>query len=408
MLTTLIILIAVAALLSVALEDVFHINKAKSTLFLGTLSWLVLFMGHGPEHLPETVASLDENLLEIANLWLFLMATMTFVAYLNSKGLVSYLVIKLLPGELTLAKLTALVGGVGFLLSSVCDNITATLVLLGAVQAFRLELKERVRLAVLIVFAVNSGGVVLITGDVTTLMIFSADKVSMVDLLQLFLPALVGVAVLTACMTFMGNRQVKAELEAPVLTWVDYAVSTIFIGTIILAISANLLFGVPPVLSFLFGLSLMFLVGSLAHSWDHQTRLLEYVRQIQFDTLLFFLGILLMVGALQEVGVLSAITRFYLDLSPELANYAVGLLSSVLDNVPLTAALIKADPALSTDHWLGLTYAAGVGGSLLAIGSAAGIVAMSKVPGLTFMQYARYSPLILLSFSIGYGLVLVF
>lgn len=400
--------LAIIALLSIALEEVIHLNKAKSTLFLGCLSWVILFIGAkqqgATEHIQEM---LNENLLDIASLWLFLMATMTFVAYLNARGLVSELVRRVMPGELTLRRLTLLLGVFAMTLSMICDNITATLVGVGVVQAFKLEPRERVRLCVLIVYAVNSGGVMLITGDVTTLMIFTAGHVSIVQLLSLFLPAGAGVALLVALFSLGGNRKIIAQNTIHQVELLDIGIASIFISTIVATIALNLLFQIPPVLTFLFGLSVMFMVGGIVHTYNQQVHLLEYVRQIQFDTLLFFLGILLIVGALKEVGVLVWFTKFYMQVDPNISSFAVGVTSSLLDNVPLTAALLKADPNLSSAQWLSLTYAVGVGGSLLVIGSAAGIVAMSKVRELTFMQYARYLPHLACAYCLGYGLTLV-
>src|SRR5690606_20536482 len=159
---------------------------------------------------------------------------------------------------------------------------------------------------------------------------------------------------------------------------------------------------VPPVLTFIAGLSLMFLAGHWHRGDREEIRILEYVRQVEFETLLFFLGILLLVGMLKEIGVLDLFASGYAHLSPELANYIAGLFSALIDNVPLTAALLKASPILTTAEWLGLTYAVGVGGSMLVIGSAAGIIAMSKVKGLTFASYLRYFPLLLVAYTLGY------
>ena len=146
----------------------------------------------------------------------------------------------------------------------------------------------------------------------------------------------------------------------------------------------------------------MFMIGGVVNRFDRDVHLLEYIRQIQFDTLFFFLGILLIVGALKEVGVLDMLTNFYFMVSPEISSFVMGVLSSFLDNVPLTAALLKAQPELTTTQWLGLTYAVGVGGSLLVIGSASGIVAMSKVKELTFLQYAKFAPAVMVAYVVGY------
>ncbi len=408
MIEVLITTLALIALVSIALEEVFHFNKAKSTLFLGCLAWVILFIHasqhQNTEHIQEV---LNENLLDIASLWLFLMATMTFVAYLNARGMVSEIVQRVMPGELSLRQLTILLGIFAMLLSMVCDNITATLVGIGVVQAFKLEPKERIRLCVILVFAVNSGGVILITGDVTTLMIFSEGHVTIGELLKLIFPAVGGVALLIALLSMGSSRRVVAENKVHEVVWLDIVIGSIFIGTIAATMIFNLLFSIPPVLTFLFGVSIMFMVGGLVHTYNQQIHLLEYIRQIQFDTLLFFLGILLLVGALKEVGVLVWLTQLYSEVDPTFSSFLMGVISSILDNVPLTAALLKAEPELNNDQWLSLAYAVGIGGSTLVIGSAAGIVAMSKVRELTFMQYARYAPHVFAAYSFGYVLTLL-
>ena len=403
-----IISLALLALVGIALEEVIHLNKAKSTLFLGCLSWCVLFVfasKHGDtQHMKHM---LDENLLDIASLWLFLMATMTFVAYLNARGLVGDVVSRILPGEMSLRRLTLLLAVFSVVLSMLCDNITATLVALGVVQAFKLEVKERIKLCVLVVFAVNSGGVILITGDVTTLMIFSAGHVTISELLALFIPTLIGVATLAFLMTLGRSRVVIAEVNTHKIETLDVVIAALFFSTIVCTMVFNIFFGMPPVLTFLMGLSVMFLIGGVVNKYHQEVHLLEYIRQIQFDTLMFFLGILLIVGALKEVGILVWVTDFYFAVDPNVSSFAMGVLSSFLDNVPLTAALLKAEPTLSNPQWLALTYAVGVGGSLLVIGSAAGIVAMSKMRELTFMQYARFMPQLLAAYTAGYGATLL-
>ncbi len=404
--TSVIIFLAVLAMLAIALEEVIHLNKAKSTLFLGCMSWLLLYIGAG-DRLDSVQHALNENLLEIATLWLFLMATMTFVAYLNAHGLISTLVLKLVPGTLSMRKLTIFVCCFAVVLSMLCDNITATLVSIGMIQSFKLSTKETVKLCVLTVFAVNSGGVILITGDVTTLMIFSGGHVSISELLRLIVPALSGVAVLTVLFLFTPNPMVVATNERSAIKPLDVVIGILFFSTIVSTMAFSALYSVPPVLTFLTGLSVMLMVGGLVNRFDNEIHLLEYIRKIQFDTLLFFLGILLIVGALKEQGVLIWLTDFYLSMSPEISNAIMGVLSSLLDNVPLTAAILKSNPELSTTQWLSLAYAVGVGGSILVIGSAAGIVAMSKVKELSFISYLRYSPQILIAYAVGYGVALL-
>ena len=400
---------AIVALIAIACEEITHIDKAKSTLFFGCMSWLVLYVEASSRGESAAIqSSFDHNLLEIASLWLFLMATMTFVAFLNARGLISGAVLKVMPAELSFNRLIILVSLFAVLLSMLADNITATLVSLGVIAAFKLSDKERIKLAVLAVFAVNSGGVVLITGDVTTLMIFSEGHLSMAQLLHLLLPSLVGVSTLVFLMMRGTNRRVEAEVFRDKSQRLDVVIAGLFFSTIVATMVLNILFNIPPVLTFLSGLSIMFLIGGFVNKFRHEIHLLEYVRKIQFDTLLFFLGILLLVGALKEIGVLVYLTELFFALSPDVSSYLMGISSAMLDNVPLTAALLKSEPSLNITQWLGLTYAVGVGGSLFVIGSAAGIVAMSRMKELTFMAYARYIPRLFLAYTMGYLAVLLF
>lgn len=397
------VIFAVLALLGVVFEEVIHINKAKTTLFFGSLSWLVMFMfsgGHDQQDI--MLEKLNHNLLEIATLWLFLMATMTFVAYLNAKGIVQAVVQRLCPARMSKRSLMLMVALFAMMLSMVCDNVTATLVTLGLVHAFNVDKRTRIKLAVLVVFAVNSGGVALITGDVTTLMIFLSGHVTMPQLLMLWIPAIVGVLVLAGLMFPGVTGQVTTEKDPRTFTGMDWAIVGTFFSTILCTMLFNFFFHVPPVLTFLVGLSIMFFIGHFMNLDPEETRILEYVRQIEYETLLFFLGILLLVGMLKEIGTLDMLTGFYTQVAPAYANYVMGLFSALIDNVPLTAALLKSNPELLTSEWLGLTYGVGVGGSLLAIGSAAGIIAMSKVKGLTFGAYLRYTPMVLVAYTCGY------
>lgn len=404
MLHTVLIALAGLALLSIVLEEVIHVNKAKSTLFLGAFAWILVFLfpeaGTTPEELRH---KLDENILEIAGLWLFLMAAMTFVAFLNHQGLIETLIYKLLPRRISERKLIFLVAIFAFVFSSLCDNITATLVSVALVLSLRLDRRKTLRFTVMVVFAVNSGGVALITGDVTTLMIFLAGKVNIQDLLLLSAPAFVSVLVLAAMLSrpLTGTTEIIPTPRRD--DHVGKVIAAVFLATIIGTIVLNVVAGIPPVLTFLFGLSLMFLIGRFLYAEDKRENLLDYIRKIEFDTLMFFLGILLLVGMLKEIGVLDSLVRIYEVMPPVAANFVMGLFSAVVDNVPLTAALLKSNIDMSHAEWLSLTYAVGVGGSMLVIGSAAGIVAMSKVEILTFGTYGRYVVFLAIAFLIGYA-----
>ncbi len=405
MVSALILTLIAVAFVLIVVEDVIHVNKAKTTLFFGTLCWIILFIsplhGHSVGHIKH---ELNENILEIATLWLFLMAAMTFVAYLNSKGFIQNLVQRVLPSAISERKLMFLIAGFAFLFSSISDNITATLVSLAVVMSLKLDGRKLVKYATLIIFAVNSGGVSLITGDVTTLMIFLADKVTIGNLLLLVAPAAFSVLILATLLSMKMNGTVTFSLgEKKRIEKTDITIAAIFLSTIVGTLTLSVMYQIPPLLTFLFGLSLMFLTAQfLMRKKDVNKKIIDFIREIEYDTLLFFVGVLLLVGALKEVGVLAQFTHLYEVLAPNQANYLMGLLSAAVDNVPLTAALLKADIQMDTQNWLAFTYATGVGGSMLVIGSAAGIIAMSKVRDLTFGSYLRNTFYLLIAYSVGY------
>lgn len=397
------ILLVLVALgfLSIVIEDIVHIDKAKTTLFFGSLVWVLYFIVP-PGHLEsaELMEALNENLLDIATLWLFLMAAMTFVAYLSSKGLIDGIVNRMLPEKLSERTLMMITGLFAFTFSSMADNVTCTLVCITVLLSLKLPTDKLMRYVVLVVFSTNAGGAALITGDVTTLMIFLAGKVAIPNLLLLVLPAMTAVLVLAWMLSLSLKSELNFEKHDYHFSRGDVMIGGLFFLTILGTIGGNVAFGIPPVLSFLFGLSLMFMVVQFM---NRDEPILDYVRRIEFDTLLFFLGVLLLVGMLKELGVLSYFPELYQYMPAIVANFVVGLLSALFDNVPLTAALLKSGIDMDLREWLTLTYAVGVGGSLLAIGSAAGVVAMSKVEGLTFGTYLRYSGYLLVAYSVGFA-----
>lgn len=403
------IVLSVLGLLGVVLEEVIHINKAQSVLFFGTLAWVLLFLFSNDSEMAHAsvITGLEENIGEIASLWLFLISAMTFVVYLNQKGMIETLIYKVLPSQVSERTLLLMTGAFAFAFSSLVDNITATLICVALVLSLNLDRRKTLRFAAVVVFGVNSGGVAMITGDVTTLMIFLEGKVTIVELLLLSIPALAAVMVLATLLSRPLTETAVIQKKVHKLDTVDYVIAGVFGTTILSTIAGNVMFDVPPVLSFLTGLSVMFLVARAFGEDTENDPIMNYIRRIEFDTLMFFLGILLLVGALKEIHALDTFVKLYDVLPPWAANYLMGLLSALIDNVPLTAALLKADIHMDLEGWLSLAYAVGVGGSLLIIGSAAGIVAMSKIEELTFGSYMKYTAPLLIAYTSGFAAVLL-
>ena len=165
----LLIVIVSIGFLSIIAEDLIKVNKAKSTLFWGTLAWIVYFISSSTSgHTDIASAALNENLLDIATLWLFLFSAMTFVAYLSEKGVIEIIASYLLPKQLSERGLLFFIGAFSFIFSSLADNITATLVCLTILLGLNIERDKLIKYAIVVVYGVNAGGVSLITGDVTT------------------------------------------------------------------------------------------------------------------------------------------------------------------------------------------------------------------------------------------------
>ncbi|NVJ62060.1 MAG: sodium:proton antiporter NhaD [Gammaproteobacteria bacterium] len=403
--TELLLILVSLGFLSIVVEDIVHIDKAKTTLFFGSLVWVLYYIN--PPHqitTDELQHALNENLLDIATLWLFLMAAMTFVAYISSKGVIDSLVSRLVPKQLTERQLMFLTGIFAFLFSSFADNITSTLVCISVLLSLNLPKEKLIRYLVLVVFAVNAGGASLITGDVTTLMIFLAGKVDVVNLFLLVLPALFAVISLAFMLSINMKGTLNFQRETTSVSRTDKLIALLFLATITGTLLFSVFFSIPPVLSFLFGLSLMFMVVQFLNKDEP---ILDYIRRIEFDTLLFFLGVLLLVGMLKELNILNYFPKLYEVLPTLASNYIIGLFSALFDNVPLTAALLKSGVNMNLGEWLSLTYAVGVGGAILIIGSAAGVVAMSKIAELTFVSYLKYFIHLLIAYSIGFALVVL-
>lgn len=402
MITTIILILVIISFIMIITEDLIHINKAKTTLFFGTLCWILAFMFpiNGSNSI-QTNHQLNENLLEIATLWLFLMSAMTFVAYLNSKGFISALVQRILPESISERGLMFVIAIFAFVFSSFADNVTATLVAITVIMNLQFEVKKRLKYATLIIFSVNSGGVSLITGDVTTLMIFLENKVTIGNLLILVIPSFIGVITLAGLLSLKLTGTVYLPQTRLKIEKGDIIIASIFLLTITTTLLLNVFYQIPPVLSFLFGLSVMFLIANKLPNKNNQD-VMNYIREVEYDALLFFLGVLLLVGILKETGVLNGFTELYQVMPPLQVNYIIGFMSSVIDNVPLTAALLKADVEMEVTEWLLLTYATGVGGSILVIGSAAGIIAMSKLKELSFISYFRNIGYLAIAYTVGY------
>jgi Na+/H+ antiporter NhaD/arsenite permease-like protein len=292
-----------------------------------------------------------------------------------------------------------LTGLIAFWLSPVLDNMTTALVV-GAV-AVAIGRGNRafiVPTCISIVVAANAGGAFSPFGDITTLMVWQKGVIGFFEFFRLLLPALTNWFVPALCMSFAVPReQPAAEPERVPMKYGGRAVIVLFAATIVLTVVLHQFLHLPPFLGMMTGLGLL-------HVLDYFIRregLFSSMKELDWDTLMFFYGVVLCVGALGALGYLTLLSELsYARLGPTAANVLVGLASAVIDNIPIMYAVLSVNPEMSQGQWLLVTLTAGVGGSLLSIGSAAGVALMGQARGIyTFSAHFKWAWAIALGYA---------
>ena len=403
--------IFIAGYIGIATEHKFHINKAAWALMIGGFLWVLVALS-GAEHMEE---HLVETGYEIFSLVVFLLAAMSLVEILISCGIFDALRTKMLAYKLTNSKQFLIIMTVAFFLSAIVDNLTATIIMIQIARKF-FRGNNIVVSAVGIVLSANAGGAFSPIGDVTTIMLWIAGKFTAIEImLNGFLPSVViGVV---AYLLLVRKIDDTTEEDTPQLTQRhSFSVSK---KIIMLSAAFSFLLPVffkfihlPPVLGILTGLGVTwFLVELLAQQGKEDSRLTsrieELIQKTDIASIKFFIGILLAVSALSTLGVLDIVSGYIYgaDVNTQrviIGNIIIGAISSILDNIPLTAIAIDVLETTNTHLWILLALCVGTGGSLLAIGSAAGVVAMGLVKELTFKKYFEIGFIpALVSFLVG-------
>jgi Na+/H+ antiporter NhaD/arsenite permease-like protein len=423
------VVIFVLAYVLVIAEEVTHLRKSQPVMLAAGIIWSVLAVVSSMRGQPELAhAAVREYLVEYAELLLFLLSAMTFVNAMSERNLFEALRLRLLQRGLGYRALFWVTGGLAFLLSPIIDNLTTALVMCAVVLAVGRENPKFVAMScVNIVVAANAGGAFSPFGDITTLMVWQRGLVDFWTFFALLLPSLVNWLVPALCMHFAVPRGAPAAAVGEVrLKRGAWTIVGLFVVTIALAVSAHNFLHLPPFLGMMTGLALLQLYGwqltrtarkSEAADFDRQGApgdvdafdSFEQVARAEWDTLLFFFGVIMCVGGLGFCGYLALGSRlFYVDLGPTTANILVGLLSAILDNIPMMVAVLQMKPEMSVGQWLLVTLTAGVGGSLLSIGSAAGVALMGQARGqYTFFSHLKWSWAVALGYAASIGVHLL-
>jgi Na+/H+ antiporter NhaD/arsenite permease-like protein len=421
MLTTIAIVFA-AAYTAIALEHPLGINKSASALIGAGLLW-TLYAALGGD--PQAVAhELNETVSGTAQIIFFLIGAMTIVEVVDAHNGFEAITARIRTSKL--ASLMWLVGIATFFLSAILDNLTTTIVMVSLVRKLLREHDDRLFFAGIIVIAANAGGAWTPIGDVTTTMLWIGGQITSLAIMRaLFLPSLVSLLVPLAVTAWMlRGRKVLSppretgDVDVHTTAFERNLMFLLGLGTLIAVPAFKAATHLPPFVGILFGLGLLWLVGDLIHrrkddAHKHRLTLAHALGRIDMASIVFFIGILLAVAVLEHTHVLSALATWLGEAIGRLdfIVLAIGLASAVVDNVPLVAAsmgMYSLD-TYGPDHflWKFLAYCAGTGGSILIIGSAAGVAAMG-LERISFGWYLkRISALALLGYLAGAGVYLL-
>ncbi|MBE0362473.1 hypothetical protein PULV_a3115 [Pseudoalteromonas ulvae UL12] len=424
------IAIFVLAYALVMLEEKLHMRKSKPVLVAAGLIWILIGSYYINNGMPGvTEAAFRHNLLEFAELMLFLLVAMTYINALEERRVFDALRAWMVRKGFSYPALFWLTGWLSFFISPIADNLTTALLMCAVVMKVAEGDKKFINLCCInIVIAANAGGAFSPFGDITTLMVWQAGKVEFIEFFALFLPSVTNYLVPAAVMSFFVERKQPAAAQEDVeLKRGAIRILCLFLLTVATAVLCHSLLHLPPVLGMMMGLGYlqffgyflrMTLPGSLARkkaqaeSKGDDKRLQSLgsvvpfdvfakVSRAEWDTLLFFYGIVICVGGLGFLGYLTLMSEvLYGGMSATTANVLLGLISAVIDNIPVMFAVLAMSPELSHGQWLLITLTAGVGGSLLSIGSAAGVALMGQARGYyTFFGHLKWAPVIALGYA---------
>ncbi|MFT5836319.1 MAG: Na+/H+ antiporter NhaD/arsenite permease-like protein [Sulfurimonas sp.] len=393
----------------IAAEEKYHINKAKPALFTGTFMFMLLGGYYAVNGLDFSAFDIEiaHLILEIAEIFFFLFVAMTFIEALIERNVFDALKEKLLSSGYDYKKLFWVTGFLAFFISPVADNLTTALILSTVLITIERENKAfLIPAAINIVVAANAGGAWSPFGDITTLMAWAADKGHFVDFLFLFPASIVGWGVTAFFLSRFVPEGTPTKIEGAEAVQIHKGGKVIiFLGvfTIASAVLGKQLMHLPPMWGMLFGLSLLQLYAyTLKKYHDHDIQIYKSVSKVENDTLLFFFGILAAVGALHFAGFLGHAAHLYTMFNPTYVNIGVGFLSAIVDNVPVMSAVLKASPDIPLAQWMLVTLTAGVGGSMISFGSAAGVGVMGKLKGIyTFGAHMKYSWTIVIGYFVS-------
>lgn len=418
------------AYLLVMTEEITHLRKSKPVVLAAGLIWVLIAYVYNQMGLPhEAEQAVKHNILEFSELFLFLLAAMTYINAMEDREVFGALRGWLVRKGFTYRQLFWITGFLAFFISPIADNLTTALLMGAVILAVGVEQPKFVALGFInVVVAANAGGAFSPFGDITTLMVWQKGVVEFHEFFVLFIPSLVNFIVPATMMHFALPKGQPSALDEHIhMKRGALFIVGLFFTTIATAVLLHTYLNLPPVLGMMMGLAYLQFYGyylkitgevtikKIEHPTENGTintitkpvtfDIFNKIARAEWDTLLFFFGVIVAVGGLGQLGYLAYVSQFmYQDLGPTTANVMVGFLSSIVDNIPVMFAVLTMDPVMSHGQWLLVTLTAGVGGSLLSVGSAAGVALMGQSRGMyTFGSHLKWMPAILMGYFASVG-----
>ncbi len=403
------VLIFILAYGFVMVEEFTGLRKSKPVILAAGIIW-----AHAAYLAAEAGVSVEElhkafefNLEEYAELMLFLLVAMTYINALAERNVFEALRSWMIRKEFSYKKLFWLTGIITFFLSAVADNLTSALLVGAVVMAVGKDNEKFVSIGfVNLVVAANAGGAFSPFGDITTLMVWQAGYVSFFEFFALFIPSVVNYAIPAFFMylAIPDGHPEKSDETAVELKPGAIQICLLFAFTIILAVSFKQVLRLHPFMGMMTGLSLLMIYGYrinlLFTPEDQKYDIFNKVRDAEWDTLFFFFGVVFAVGGLGYIGYLELLSgAMYDGLGQTGANVLVGFMSAIVDNIPVMFAVLSMNLDMDLYQWLLVTLTAGVGGSMLSVGSAAGVALMGQSnQKYTFFSHMKWTPVITLGY----------
>lgn len=400
----------VLAYVFVVAEEFIHLRKSKPVLAAAGLIWiLVAILAKSVDNGQSIVQlAINHNLMEYASLFLFLLTAMTYVNAMTERNVFEALRAWLIRKNYSYKKLFWITGIMAFFISPIADNLTTALLMGAVVLAVGKDKPAFVSIAFInIVVAANAGGAFSPFGDITTLMVWQSKHLAFFDFFALFIPAAVNFIVPAVIMSFAIPKDMPEAVDEMVeLRPGAITICVLFLCTIITAVCLEHFLHLPPFMGMMLGLSYLLIfsyyikISQRNHGFS-EFNIFNKVAKAEWDTLLFFFGVVFCVGGLGTIGYLAQVSHLlYEGLGATNANIIVGVLSALVDNIPVMFAVLTMQPEMSDYQWLLVTLTAGVGGSLLSVGSAAGVALMGQSQGhYTFFAHMKWSWAIVLGYA---------